>query len=308
MKNLTLLLYVMFLLAALALYLNLTNYVEPKPLKEIVEGFAGKSLSEDREDESKLKVYPDHNDNVYARLFEVVMNEPAGFRHDIIKIKDKADLNEKSRVLDAGCGFGRHMEILKELFPTIAIEGVDRSKSMIHRCMIRNPGADLLCTSLTIPEIYKPETLTHVLCLHETLNHNTPKEISLILNNFHKWLVPGGYLIVHIFDPKKLDPGPRAFSQYFKDKNDTRHALTYFESFTHEAWWEKEEDKNHWYRYCEKYIFPRKRYKVHTTPLWLPPVNKMIAYITRHNFKLKEIIELNDVDVTEFSLYVFKKN
>jgi len=302
-----LLLYIMFLISVILFYILLTTETPEKSLNEILEGFSEKLLSEEREDSNKIKVYPDNFDKVYTRLFELVTNEPAIYRHDIIKIKETTKLDDKSRVLEAGCGLGRHMEILRELYPNISIEGIDRSKSMINKAMIRNPGAELLCTSLTIPEIYKAETLTHVLCLHETINHNTPKEISNILNNFHKWLIPNGYLVIHILDPTKLDPGPRAFSQYFKAKDDTRHALTYFESFTHEAWWEKEEDREYWYRYCEKYIFPRNKFKIKSTPLWIPPVNRMISYITRHNFKLEEIIELNDIEITEFKLYVFKK-
>lgn len=297
-----------FLLAITTVYLLLNKNTKPKDLFEITEGFSEELLSKKREDPNKIRIYPDHNDKIYTRLFELVTNEPALYRHDIIKIKDKTKLNEKSKVLEAGCGLGRHMEILKELFPNLSIEGIDRSKSMINRAMVRNPGSEFLCTSLTIPEIYKPKTLTHVLSLHETLNHNTPKEISSILNNFNKWLVDDGYLIVHILNPDKLDPGPRGFSQYFKAKDNTRHSLTYFESFTHEAWWEKEDKKEFWYKYCEKYIFPREKKKIHTTPLWIPPVNKMIQYITRHNFKLKEIIELNDIEITDFSLYIFKKN
>ena len=302
------LIYIIFLLSIVTIYLNLTVPKKQKSLNRIVEGFAGTALSEYREDPNKIQVYPDSYDKVYVRLFNLVTNEPAVYRNDIIQIKDNTKIDENSRVLEAGCGLGRHIEILKELLPGLAIEGVDKSRSMITQARLRNPGAELLCTSLTIPEIYKPETLTHVLCLHETLNHNTPKEISKILNNFYRWLVPGGYLVVHIIDPTKLDPGPRAFSQYFKAEDDTRHALTYFESFTHEAWWEKEKDKKYWYRYCEKYIFSKDKLKIQATPLWIPPVNKMLSYITRHQFKLKEIIELNDTDVSDFNLYVFKKN
>ena len=33
----------------------------------------------------------------------------------------------------------------------------------------------------------------------------------------------------------------------------------------------------------------------------------MLNYISRHNFKLKEIIELNDIEVSQFNLYVFTK-
>lgn len=293
----------------LIVLLTFTLYLIAKKMCNTTENFEDhlKPLSENRENIDKIKIYPDQNDSVYSRLFELVTNEPAIYRHDIIKIKDKTKINDESKVLDAGCGMGRHLEILRELFPKINVEGIDISKSMVNRARIRNPGAELLCTSLTIPEIYKKNTLTHVLCLHETLNHNTPKDISKILNNFHKWLLPEGYLVVHILDPLKLDPGPREFSQYFKAEDDTRHSLTYFESFTHEAWWEKEEDKKYWYKYCEKYIFPREKLKIHTTPLWIPPVNKMLQYITRHNFKLTEVIELSDIGINEFSLYVFRK-
>jgi SAM-dependent methyltransferase len=304
----TFFIYVIILFTGVLLYLNLTVPKKIKPLNEIIEGFSGKPLSDYREDSNKIIVYPDNYDKTYTRLFDLVTNEPAIYRHDIIKIKEITKLNDNSRVLEAGCGLGKHLEIINELVTGITIEGIDRSKSMINQCKIRNPGIELLCTSLTIPEIYKPESLTHILSLHETLNHNTPKEISAILNNFYKWLIPGGYLVVHVIDPSKLDPGPRAFSQYFKSKDGTRHSLTYFESFTHEAWWEKSTDKKYWYSYCEKYIFPGEKLKIQTTPLWIPPVNKMLNYISRHNFKLKEIIELNEIEVSQFNLYVFKKN
>jgi|SaaInlStandDraft_1057018.scaffolds.fasta_scaffold02408_5 SAM-dependent methyltransferase len=306
MKTRQLICLIIFL-TAIATYLNLSKPKKNINPNHLLEGFSNKNISEDREDENKLIVFPDHNDSVYSRLFELVTNEPAIYRNDIIQIKKKTKLTEKSRVLDAGCGLGRHMEIIKELVPKIKIEGIDKSKSMINKCRIRNPGSELLCTSLTIPEIYKKEKLSHILCLHETLHHNNPREINKILKNFHKWLVPGGYLVVHIFDPKKLDPGPREFSQYFKDDDGTRHSLTYFESFTHEAWWEKESEKRDWYKYCEKYIFPKDKIKIQTTPLWIPPVNKMLEYISNHDFKLHEIIELKDVEITDFTLYVFKK-
>ena len=271
-----------------------------------IEHFSNESeFSEYREDTSKIIVSSDAYDKKYTRLVNIVRNEPSIYRHDIIKIKDIVNF-ENARVLDAGCGLGRHLEIIKEVIPNIMIEGIDKSKNMINQCKIRNPEIELLCTSLTIPEIYKPHSLTHILSLHETLNHNTPTDISTILNNFHKWLIPDGYFIIHIIDPTRLDPAPRAHSQYFVGEDNAKHSLTYFESFTHEAWWEKDE-KQYWYRYCEKYIFPNEQVKIQTISLWIPPVNKMLHYITRHNFKLKEIIELHEIEVSQFTLYVFKK-
>ena len=302
-KYITFFIYIILIFTTIILYIILTNPI--KLFNKTIEEFTDKQLSEYREDKNKIILYPDNYDKKYTRLFDLVTNEPSIYRHDIILIKNITKLNDNSKVLDAGCGLGKHLQIIKELVPGITIEGIDKSRSMINQCKIRNPGIELLCTSLTIPEIYKSSTLSHILSLHETLNHNTPKEISNILNNYHKWLIPKGYLIMHVIDPEKLDPAPRAFSQYFKSEDGTNHSLTYFESFTHEAWWEKKSDAKYWYSYCEKYIFPGDKIKIQTTPLWIPPVNKMLQYISRHNFKLKKVIELNDIEVSQFNLYIF---
>ena len=299
-----LLFYIVYFVVIVLFYVWMT---QPKSAKKLIECFEGKPLSDFREDQNKIITFSDNYDKVYIRLYNVVVNEPAVYRNDIIRIKDNTKLDGNSRVLEAGCGLGRHLEIIKEIAKGVVIEGVDKSQNMINQCRIRNPDAELLCTSLTVPEIYKKESLTHILALHDTLYHNTPKEISNILNNFHKWLIPNGYLVVHIIDHFKLDPAPRSYSQLFKAPDDTRHSLTYFEGFTHEAWWEKHKNKNYWYNYCEKYIFQDKKIKIHTTPLWIPPVNKMLEYITRHHFKLKEIIELNEIEVTHYNIFIFVK-
>ena len=153
------LIYIYFLLFVVTIYLNLTVSKKQKSFNKIIEGFEGTALSEYREDSNKIIVYPDSYDKVYTRLFNLVTNEPAIYRNDIIQIKDNTKIDENSRVLEAGCGLGRHLEILRELFPGLAIEGVDTSKSMIIQAQLRNPGAELLCTSLTIPEIYKQKPL-----------------------------------------------------------------------------------------------------------------------------------------------------
>ena len=156
-------------------------------------------------------------------------------------------------------------------------------------------------------EIYKPESLTHVLCLYETLHHNTPNDISTILKNFHKWLVPGGKCIFHIFHPDKLDPAPKSHSQYYKGDDNSKRSFTQLEGFSHQAWWEKEKTKMSWYRYCEKYVISKKKSLTKTTNLWIPPTNKMISYIVKHNFILKEVVNLSKIGISDFTMYIFEK-
>jgi trans-aconitate methyltransferase len=273
-----------------------------------IENFKGTSLSEYHGDPEKIKLYPDRCDGVYSRLFEVVMNNNAIITYEIEKIKKETKINEDSRVLDAGCGVGYHIQEITKKIPELSIEGVDFSKNFVHRAKIRNPGIEFICTSLTVSQIYKPKSLTHILCLHDTLNHNTSTDVSKILNNFREWLIPEGYLIVHVLDPNRLDPAPRIFSQYYKGKDNVRHSLTYFEAFTHDAWWEKVKGKKYWYKYCEKFIFPQGKLKIKTTEYWIPPKNAMVKFITQHGFHVKQIVELNDVELPDFSLYIFRKN
>jgi SAM-dependent methyltransferase len=123
----------MFLVFVVVLYLNVTSPNVKKSLEKVVENFSGKALSKFRGNSNKIKVYPDHNDKTYTRLFDIVTDEPALYKNDILQIKELTNLNEKSRVLDAGCGTGKHFKIIKELIPKIEMEGVDRSKNMIIR-------------------------------------------------------------------------------------------------------------------------------------------------------------------------------
>ena len=265
------------------------------------------NFDEKREKSLQLEELPDNYDNRYVRLSDIILDEPEIYRADIIHIKDITKINKNSILLDAGCGSGKHFQVIRDLYPEIAIEGVDISKSMIEKSRIRNPGDNFICTSLSTSELYKKKIFTHVLFLHDAIHLNTSSEISSILNNFNKWLKSGGYLSLHILNPNKLDPGPRKFSQYFIAEDGTRHSLTYFESFVHEAWWEKIENKEHWYRYCEKIQFPKQRTKIFTKELWIPPVGIMIKYIVRHNFKLKKIVDLSNLNVEDYNLYVFQK-
>jgi len=265
------------------------------------------NFDEKREKSLQIKEIPDNYDKRYVRFSDIIGNKPELYRADIINIKDNAAIHKNSVLLDAGCGSGKHFQIIKELYPDIAIEGVDRSKSMIERARIRNPGDNFICISLSTSELYKKNLFSHILFLHDAIHLNSQSELGNVLTNFNKWLTKKGHLAVHILNPTTLDPGPRQYSQYFIADDGTRHSLTYFESFTHEAWWEKIKHKENWYRYCEKIQFPKEKIKIFTKELWIPPVGLMIKYIIKHNFKLKKIIDLSNLNIEDFNMYIFQK-
>ncbi len=117
------------------------------------------------------------------------------------------------------------------------------------------------------------------------------------------WLKKDGYLFLHLFDPEHLIPGPREFSQYYKE-GDEEHSLTYFDDFTHDAWWKKEGDGV--YLYCQKFILENGKSRLKITKLYIPSLKKMISKILNNGFELIAVKNLEDAYIESFKLYVFK--
>jgi len=120
------------------------------------------------------------------------------------------------------------------------------------------------------------------------------------------WLKPQGYLFLHIFDPTNLDPGPREFSQYYQE-GDTKHALTYFDNFTHDAWWTPDLSEKYAYKYCQKFIIDNGKSKLKIHKLHIPPVKDTIQKVLDHDFKLVAVKDLEKAHIEAFRLYVFAK-
>ena len=302
-KRLKWLVFLFLAIALLALVLpNLASQKEHFDNEDV------KSLSLLRGKSDDVKTVPDPFDRNYARLFDTVFNVDDLFEYEISQIKSITKMDDpRARILDAGCGVGRHLQQILKLCPKAKVEAVDESYQMIRRAMIRNPSAEFTTASLLGSGLYRPLSLTHILALHDTFCSNSYSDLSQLVHNFYQWLQLHGYLVIHIIDPNKLDPGPREFSQYFKGDDDSRHSLTYFEAFTHEAWFEMVKDKPDTYRYCEKFLFPEGQMKISRREFLVPPVNKVLKIVTDAGFKLVEIVDLMSLGVKDFNMYVFRK-
>jgi SAM-dependent methyltransferase len=265
--------------------------------KNITEGF-----------DNFMDDYIDPFDEVYVKLYSKVFNNIQFIKYNIDEITQKT-INKKYQtkditILDAGCGSGLTYNLLSKDYDK---KGVDSSGYFVRLAKIRNPMGDFFNGNLKNEKLFEGSTFTHILPFLDTIYHNSIENMNLIFANFNYWLQPNGYLCIHILDKNKLDPGPRKFSQYIHDKNNNRHSVTYFNSFTHDAWWQHDTDDANLVKYHEKFTLSNGHKKIHTTHLYIPPIKEIIKMITFHHFKLVNIIDFVKQDIEDIELYIFKK-
>jgi SAM-dependent methyltransferase len=145
-------------------------------------------------------VYDDFYANIYDHLvFNAVKND-----YEVGTIHNSTMLSGKSVIADIGCGTGHHVAALSS--KNLQVIGIDISPSMIKKAKREYP---LIADHFKVGDglnghLFKDHSLTHVLCLYFTIYYM--KDKMQFFYNCMNWLMPGGYLIVHLVDKYKFDP------------------------------------------------------------------------------------------------------
>lgn len=245
-------------------------------------------------------------DELYAKLHNTIFNDPAYIKYDsgnILKTIKNNPVSKEKAILDAGTGVGFHY---KELSKHYSVVGVDNSDQFLKYARIRNQDGTFKLGDLETSDLFAPGTFTHILCSTDTLHHNDLDKIRSIIANFYMWVKEGGIVMMHIFNKDKLDPAPREYSQYYHDDQGNRHALTYYEEFTHDAFWEKTKSDSV-YIYNEKVILPNEKVKKSKNIFYIPNKSKILANMKKQGFELIDIYDMKKADIECFDLYVFRK-
>ena len=280
----------------------------------------GRSLEREYEEfDNPLDAKTDMIDKLYGKLFDKVFDEKTAIVSetkeiiDFIKrhpIKSNADKSDTSYILDCGSGTGKHYQYLNSGNTGLSVIGLERSSVMADIFNVRNPTGKLIMGDMRNENLFESHKFSYILCLKETLYHNSIKDWNTILSNIYFWLKPGGYFIVHIFDREKLDPAPLNMSLLRKDAKKRVHSITNFPTFTHDGWWEMRGKTI--CQYNEIFALhgtdgkiTKKRHYKHN--LSIPPKDKIMEKIIENYFKLMEIKKFDGDKITDHELCFFKK-
>ena len=104
--------------------------------------------------------------------------------------------------LDVGSGTGHLVNKMTDL--GYQAHGIDVSKDMVEYSQKKFPDIQTKCGDALDPLVYERLLFTHITCMNYTIYHIKDKH--KFFRNCYHWLIPNGYLILHLVDKNKYNP------------------------------------------------------------------------------------------------------
>ena len=249
-------------------------------------------------------VYDDFYANIYDYLvFNVVKND-----YEVGIIKNNTQPGEISIIADIGCGTGHHVHEL--VSQNLNVIGIDISPSMIAKAKAEFPAGDFRVGNALDNSLFKFNSLTHILCLYFTIYYFEDKRH--FFDNAMDWLMPGGWLIVHLvnretFDPI-LPPGNPLFivspQKYAKER--ITKTKVHFNDFIYESNFNLEKDKN-LATFDEKFKFDNGTVRKQQQKLYMEDTSTIVNMAQDCGFILQSQVDLVKCAYENQYLYIFVK-
>ena len=143
-------------------------------------------------------------DDFYATIYDYLVFNNMKDDYEVTQIVNKTNPTSESLILDIGSGTGHHVAKLSD--KGLNVVGLDISPAMVKEAQTKFPEAASsfkVGDALNLSE-FRNNSFTHIMCMYFTIYYFKDKR--LFFNNCMEWLMPGGYLILHVVDRAKFDP------------------------------------------------------------------------------------------------------
>lgn len=166
-----------------------------------VEGFENNLDDTIGDDKFIIKKDNDIYDDFYSRVYDKLVFSDIKNNFEIGKILNNTSPTTKSYILDIGSGTGHHVGKLSSLgYNTL---GIDFSQAMIKKSKENYPTSTFIQGDINKTMTFNANEFSHILCLYFTIYYFKNKRH--FFDNCYNWLMPGGYLIIHLVDREKFD-------------------------------------------------------------------------------------------------------
>jgi trans-aconitate methyltransferase len=264
----------------------------------VVEGF------EDKFD--NFENYEEIYDREFIDFYEIIYRNFLYIDHDFDIVYEKTVKdNYHTKFMVAGSGVGKLCKKIKD--KDISVIGVDISESMLKKSQFMYPNIKFVRANLMKQSIFERNSFTHIFIDDKTLYYNEFQDMRKIIFNIYGWLIDDGYLIMQIYNPKKLRLVPRYYSSNYIDDKGNTHGFTYLNDFSHDCYVLPDEKQKNVYNYYDKIVFEDGKKRIKKTTYYIPPIEDMYDMIMSTQFELFYKDLERPKNVSGYELAIFKK-
>lgn len=275
----------------------------------IFKGFEKKREGFEQNDKFLIKTGPEIYDDFYVNIYDYLVFNTLKNDYEIGEIINQSKPSNGSKILDIGCGTGHHVSSLAA--KGLDVLGIDISKSMIDKAKQNYPNYNFKVEDASNGSTFEQDSFTHILCMYFTIYYF--KDKTQFFNNCYKWLMPGGYLIVHLVDRSRFDPilppgNPLMYvspQRYAKERiTSTKVKFTDF-SYSADFQLNEENDSAH---FIEKFKNDSDgKVRKNELTLFMPEIQEIVDEAQSCGFILESKIDLLQCQYEYQYLYMFVK-
>ena len=255
-----------------------------------------------------FKKGPDIYDDFYADIYDYLVFNIVKNDYEIGQILNSTNPDSTSVILDVGCGNGHHVSKLAD--QNMNVIGIDISPSMINKAKDNYPGLSFVVGDVLNEQQFKMNSFTHILCMYFTIYYFKDKDA--FFRNCMDWLMPGGFLIVHIVNREKFDPilppGNPLYivsPQKYAKKRITKTKIS-FNEFEYSSNFDLLPDID-LATFNEKFKFPNGKVRNNEHVLYMESEDNIATRASNAGFLLHGIIDLMNCAYENQYLYIFLK-
>lgn len=254
-----------------------------------------------------IKQGPDVFDNFYANYYDELTFNYSKNLFEIGEIITLSNLSEHSKVLDIGSGTGHHVASLAE--HNIPVIGLDSSQAMIDYSKKTYPNLNFKLGNALDSGIYAPSSFTHILCLYFTLYYMRDKKV--FFKNCMKWLMPGGYLIIHLVDKENFNPimpnGMIDFKQKVADTDKYTKTIMKVRDYTYTSNFLQDQNEPDMYFFKEKFTDDKNKVRENEHILYMNTQKHILGLAKQEGFILLGQIDMSSIQYDYQYIYILQK-
>jgi len=251
-----------------------------------------------------VAVYDDFYSSIYDHLvFSNIKDD-----YEVSQIINQTGPTKESSILDVGSGTGHHVAKLSQ--KGLNVIGIDISPAMIKQSTKAFPDYKFKLGDAMNTSEFSNNEFTHVLCLYFTIYYFKDKQ--QFFNNCAEWLIPGGYIVLHLVDRQKFDPilppgnplygtSPQKYA-----KNRITHTKVHFNDFVYQSNFLLEENKNI-ATFDEKFKFTDGKVRKQEHNMYMEPMEEILEIARDAGFIIEGKIDLMKCGYESQYLYILTK-